>query len=47
MSQEGGGVKSDPLFLDCYRSTWEIMHKTAVLEVPPEEVKNHKILAQE
>ncbi len=29
------GVQSEPQFLDYGSSAWEIMHKTAVLEVPP------------
>jgi hypothetical protein len=35
------------LFLECWCPALEIMLKTAVLEVIPEEVKNHKILVQE
>ncbi len=40
------GGSNQTLFLDCWCSAQEIMHKTTVLVVPPEEVKNHKILAQ-
>jgi hypothetical protein len=40
------GDQSDPFCLDCC-SAWEIMPKTPVLKVPFEEVKNHKIPAQE
>jgi hypothetical protein len=42
----GRGSNQIPYF-DFWCSAREIMHKIAVLEEPPEEVKNHKIHAQE